>query len=222
MRKKVGVVLSGCGFLDGAEIHESVLTLLHLDRAGAEAVCMAPSKPQAHVVDHVTREEVAGGPGRNVLEEAARIARGRIRDIAEVEPGELDALVMPGGFGAAKNLSDFASQGADATVDPEVARLLRAMHEARKPIGVICIAPAVCAAAFKDSDVHPTLTIGEDAGTAAAIEAMGAEHRETPVTGICVDEVHRIVSTPAYMYDARIADVSQGIEKLVHALLSFA
>lgn len=221
MSKKVGVVLSGCGFLDGAEIHESVLTLLHLDRAGATAICAAPKKPQMHVVDHTTKQPVKGAE-RDVLQEAARIARGKIREVKDLDPGELDAVIFPGGFGAAKNLSTFATAGADAEVDPDVARLLRAMHEAKKPIGVLCIAPAMCAAAFKGTDVHPTMTIGQDKGTASAIEAMGSHHHDAPVTGICVDETNKIISTPAYMYDARVSEVSAGIEKLVQAVLSFA
>lgn len=219
MSKRVGVMLSGCGFLDGSEIHEAVLTLLHLDRAGAVAVCMAPRVAQADVVDHA-RGEPSAGESRDALTEAARIARGKIREVAEVDAGELDAVILPGGYGAAKNLSTFASAGADAAVDPDVQRLLRAMQAARKPIGVICIAPAVCAASFRGTEVHPTLTIGNDVGTAGALEAMGATHVETPVTGIAVDETNRIVSTPAYMYDARIADVSTGIEKLVESVLS--
>ena len=221
MVKKVGVILSGCGYLDGAEIHESVLTLLHLDRAGVEVVAMAPRQPQAGVVDHVTGDAVAG-EARDVLSEAARIVRGKIVDIASVDADQLDALVMPGGFGAAKNLSDFASRGAEADAHPDVVRLLRAMHEAGKPIGLCCIAPAVGAIAFRGTDAHPTLTIGDDEGTAGALEAMGSHHAAAPVTGIAVDEANRIVSTPAYMYDARIADVSTGIEKLVRAVLAMA
>ncbi len=221
MSKRVGVLLSGCGFLDGSEIHESVLTMLHLDRAGAEIVCMAPSIPQTEVVDHATKKPVKGGK-RNVLTEAARIARGKIRDLAEVDAEDLDALILPGGFGAAKNLCDFAKKGADAKPNAEVARLMRAMHEAGKPIGVCCIAPAACAAVFKGGDVHPTLTIGNDPDTAKALEAMGAHHLEAPVTGIAVDEENKIVSTPAFMYDARFADVSTGIEKLVNKVLAMA
>ncbi len=219
--KRVGVVLSGCGFLDGSELHEAVLTLLHLDRAGAKAVCLAPRGPLAGVVDHATQQPVPG-ERRDMLTEAARIARGKILDLAAIEPDQLDALILPGGYGAAKNLCTFAVDGADATVNADLARLMRAMHEARKPIGVICIAPAVCATVFRGSDVHPTLTVGDDAGTAEALTMMGAETVECPVTGVVVDEHHRIVSTPAYMYDARIADVSIGIEKLVAAVLSFA
>ncbi|MBI5850901.1 MAG: isoprenoid biosynthesis glyoxalase ElbB [Planctomycetes bacterium] len=221
MKKRVGVVLSGCGFLDGSEIHEATLTLLHLDRAGASSICMAPRRPLADVVDHETKRSVAG-ESRDVLREAARIARGAIKDLASVEPGTLDALILPGGYGAAKNLCTFARDGADAKVEPEIARLIRAMHEARKPIGVICIAPAVLAAVFRGTPVRPTVTVGDDTVTGRALAAMGAEVVVTPVTGIAIDERNRFVSTPAYMYDARIADVSIGIEKLVAAVLSLA
>lgn len=217
MTANVGVLLSGCGFLDGSEIHEAVLTLLALDRHGATAICMAPSGPQADVVDHARGEPVAGAT-RDVLAEAARIARGRIRDLAEVKGAQLDALVMPGGFGAAKNLCDFASKGAAATPHPEAARLLRELHAAGKPIGAICIAPALVASVFGRT-LAPVLTVGEEGAAAAAITAMGASHRASPVTGCIVDEKNRIVTTPAYMYDARIADVAAGIDELVAAVL---
>lgn len=212
-----GVLLSGCGFLDGSEIHEAVLTMLHLDRAGAEILCTAPRIAQHHVVNHLVAEPAAGE--RNVLEEAARIARGKILDLAEVRVEQIDALLMPGGFGAAKNLSNFATQGADAEVHPEVARLVREMVDAGKPVGAICISPAVVAAIFRGTDLHPELTIGEDPATAGAIEAMGGAHKNCAVTGFVVDSKHKIVTTPAYMCDARISEVSQGIEKLVQAVL---
>jgi enhancing lycopene biosynthesis protein 2 len=212
MKPKVGVLLSGCGFLDGSEIHESVFTLLCLDELGAEVVFMAPRGPQLHVVDHAVRAPVAGAT-RDVLVEAARIARGHIRDLAGVRAADLDALVMPGGFGAAKNLSDFAAKGGEAKVHPEVGRLLGEMHAAKKPIGAICIAPAVVAAAL-GRVAHPTLTIGEDAGTAKALEAMGAVHRPSPVDACVVDRAQRIVTTPAYMYEARPKDICAGIRKL--------
>lgn len=218
MTANVGVLLSGCGFLDGAEISESVLTLLALDRRSANAICIAPRGPQASVVDHLRGEPVAGAT-RDVLTEAARIARGRIRDLAEVQAKDLDALVMPGGYGAAKNLCDFASKGAACTPHPEAARLLREMHAAKKPIGAICISPALVAAVLGRS-AAPTLTVGEASGAAAAIEAMGAKHRASPVTECVVDEANRIVTTPAYMYDARVADVATGIDKLVAAVLA--
>lgn len=217
MRPKVGVLLSGCGFLDGSEIHESVLTLLHLDRAGADAICMAPRGPQLHVVDHATGH-VAEGQQRDMLVEAARIARGKVRDLATVRASDLDALVMPGGFGAAKNLCDFASAGARAAAHPQVERLLREVHAAKKPIGAICIAPALLASVLGRT-AHPTLTIGNDAGTAAALQAMGCKHQDCEVQGFVVDKEQRIVSTPAYMYNAGIAQVAAGIERLVHAVL---
>jgi enhancing lycopene biosynthesis protein 2 len=212
---KVGVVLSGCGFLDGSEIQEAVLTLLALDRAGASAVCLAPDVEQRSVVNHRS-----GNPAesvRNVLEESARIARGKVQDVARAKAGDFDALVLPGGYGAAKNLCDFAAAGAQARVEPGVLKLVREMHAARKPIGAWCIAPAVLAAALKES--HPQLTIGDDPGTAKALEAMGARHVVCPVTEMRVDEANRIVSTPAYMYDARIGEVASGIEKAVAELL---
>ncbi|HOT02150.1 MAG TPA: isoprenoid biosynthesis glyoxalase ElbB [Acidobacteriota bacterium] len=216
---KVGVVLSGCGVFDGSEIHEAVLTLLALDRRGAEVVCMAPASDQAHVVDHA-RGDVSAGERRNLLVESARIARGVIRDISGVRAVELDALVLPGGYGAAKNLSDFASKGADCAVHPEVARLILEMHAAGKPIGAICIAPAVLARVLGQKRIAARLTIGTDAGTAGAIVAMGGIHVTCPVRECVVDREHKIVSTPAYMLAQRIAEVADGIDGAVAALLA--
>lgn len=216
---RVGVILSGCGFQDGAEIHESVLTLLALDRAGAEAVCFAPDIDQAKVVDHLTGE--AMDETRGVLRESARIARGAIADVATADPATLDALILPGGFGAAMNLSTFAVDGPDAEVDEGVARLVRAMHAAKKPIGAICIAPAVIAKVLGKDDA-PTLTIGNDEGTASALEACGARHETCPVDAFVVDADARVVSTPAYMLGPGIKDVAAGIEQCVDAVLQLA
>jgi len=218
MTLRVGVILSGCGFQDGAEIHESVLTLLALDRAGAKVRCFAPNVPQARVVDHLTGKE--SKETRNVLVESARIARGKVEDVAKARAADLDALVLPGGFGAAFNLSDFARKGKDATVHPEVARIVREMHAAKKPIGAICIAPAVVAKVLGGS--HPTLTIGNDRGTAAAIEGCGARHEDCPVESFVVDEGQRIVSTPAYMLGPDIRHVAEGIERAVRAVVGMA
>jgi enhancing lycopene biosynthesis protein 2 len=217
---KVGVCLSGCGVYDGSEIHEAVITLLALDRAGVEIQCMAPDCDQMHVIDHTTGEPT--GEVRNVLKESARIARGDIVDVAEVSAGDLDALIFPGGFGAAKNLCDFATKGADSTAHPEVARLLKEMHAAKKPIGAICIAPAMVAAAFKGSGVTTSVTIGTDEGTAAGIEGMGARHLACPVEDFRVDEANRLVTTPAYMLAGRISEAATGIEKLVAEVLRMA
>jgi enhancing lycopene biosynthesis protein 2 len=215
--KRIGVCLSGCGFLDGAEIHESVLTLLAIDQAGAKAVCCAPDIPQASVVNHATNQPEGGT--RNVLTESARIARGDIRNLREVKAADLDALVFPGGFGAAKNLCTFAGDGADCTVHPEVDRLAGEMLAARKPIGAICIAPALLARIVGRKDLHPRMTIGTDKATAAAIQQMGAQHCDCPVREMITDERHRIVSTPAYMLGKGPAEVFEGIRKLVGEVL---
>ena len=214
---KVGVILSGCGVYDGSEIHEAVITLLALDRAGAEAVCMAPDVAQMHVVNHLTGE-VAAGESRNVLVEAARIARGNILDIKGVTVADFDALILPGGFGAAKNLSDFAVSGPDCSVNPDVARLLKATVEARKPLGAVCIAPAVLAKVL-GADLAPSLTIGTDAGTAEAVQKMGASHVDCPVRETVIDRENKIVTSPAYMLAGRISEAADGIEETVRVLL---
>lgn len=216
MSKKVGVLLSGCGVFDGTEIHEAVLTLLALDRQGAQIICMAPDIEQYHVINHITQEEM--DEKRNVLVESARIARGEIRNLMEIKSQDLDALILPGGFGAAKNLSDFAFKGPESKVDPEVLRLLQEMHNDGKPIGAICIAPATVTRAL--SEQSPEVTIGEDVGTASAIEAMGGSHQPSPVEKIHVDTRNRIVSTPAYMLGPGIKEVAVGIEKLVTHVIS--
>ena len=219
MAKKIGVVLSGCGVMDGSEIHEAVLTLLAIDRAGAEAVCMAPNLRQRHVVNHLTGEE-STGEVRNVLVESARIARGKVRDIASVKAGDIDALIFPGGFGAAKNLCDYALTGPDCSVNPEVARLATEVHTARKPIGTVCIAPVVVAKLFGGK--QPQITIGTDKNTAKDIEKMGAKHVTCPVKEFVVDKKQKLVSTPAYMLANSIKEAAEGIEKLVKAVIDLA
>ena len=212
---KAGVVLSGCGVYDGSEIHEATLTLFFLDRAGAEIICLAPNVSQVEVVDHVTGKST--DVKRSVLVESARIARGDIKDIRQVKAAYLDALIFPGGFGAAKNLCDFAIKGADCTVNPEVARLITEMHQAGKPMGFICIAPVIAARVL-----GATVTIGNDQNTAAAIEEMGGRHIIGAVGEIIVDEENKIVSTPAYMLGPTISKVALGIEKLVDRILHLA
>lgn len=216
MAKKVGVILSGCGVFDGAEIHESVITMLALDRAGAEMVFCAPDREQLHVVNHHTGE-VAENETRNVRVEAARIARGPVLDVAEVNAAELDALMLPGGFGAAKNLCDFAVAGADCEVDDGVAGLIREVHAQGKPIAAVCIAPAVLAKVLGTEG--PKLTIGNDAGTADAIEALGATHVKCPVEEFIVDEGRKLITSPAYMLAGNISEAAEGIEKTVAKLM---
>lgn len=216
--KKIGVVLSGCGVFDGSEIHEAVLTLLAIDRNCAEAVCIAPDMELSEV-DHLTGKET--GAKRNVLVESARIARGKIRDIKDVQAGELDAVIFPGGFGASKNLCDFARKGSGACAHPEVARLLTEMRRAKKPVGAICIAPALVAAVL-GKEYGPRLTIGNDAETAAEINKCGGVHEECPVAELVLDMENKIVSTPAYMLANRISEAADGIEKAVKAVIEMA
>lgn len=217
MKKRIAVVLSGCGVFDGAEIREAVLTLLYLDQQGAQAVCLAPDIPQLHVFDHL-KGDVASGESRNVLVESARIARGEIEDIAEADLDALDAAIFPGGFGAAKNLCTFAIDGPEASINPATDQFIKKMHAAGKPLGFACIAPAVAAKALGHE--RPELSIGIDADTAAALEKLGARHIELPVTEAHVDRTHKIVSTPAYMYEAPLAEIAQGIEKMVKEVLA--
>ncbi len=217
MKKRIGVVLSGCGVFDGAEIREAVLTLLYLDQQGAEAVCLAPNIPQMHVINHL-KGEVAEGETRNVLVESARIARGEIEDIAQADIDSLDAAIFPGGFGAAKNLCTFAVDGAEARIDPATETFIRKLHAAGKPLGFACIAPAVAAKALGSES--PELTIGNDAGTAQGLEKLGARHITTPVTAAHVDRQKKIVSTPAYMCEASLTEIGQGIEAMVKEVLA--
>lgn len=218
MAKRIGVILSGCGVYDGSEIHEAVITLLAIDRAGAEAVCMAPNIPQMHVINHLLGE-AAAGESRNVLVESARIARGKIKDLATVKTADIDALILPGGFGAAKNLCDFAVKGSDCTVNPDVARLVKAMHAAQKPIAAICIAPAVISRVFGQEKVDHQLTIGTDEGTAGALRKMGSEHIPCPVSDFVIDRKNKLITSPAYMLAGRISEAAEGIEKTVRALI---
>jgi enhancing lycopene biosynthesis protein 2 len=215
MKKKIGVVLSGCGVYDGSEIHEAVFTLLAIDRNGAEAVCTAPDK-EFPEMNHLTGLPTGGK--RNALVESARIARGKIRSLKEIKAADLDAVVFPGGFGAAKNLCNFAEKGAGAEIHPEVARLLREMAAAGKPICAICIAPALVAAAL-GKEYKPRLTIGNDAKTAGSINATGSRHLECPVSEFIVDRENRIVSTPAYMLAQRISEVADGVERAIKATI---
>lgn len=214
--KRIGVVLSGCGAQDGSEIHEATLTLYFLDKAGAKIEYFAPAKPLWHTVDHSTGK-VKEGEQRMILEEAARISRGNINKLSSIEIDSLDGLIFPGGFGAAKNLCNYAFKGKDCGVDKEVESTILAMHEAAKPQGFICIAPVIAARVL--GDYHPMLTIGNDPDTAKIIEEWGAKHIETNVEEIVYDPQHKIVSTAAYMLGPTISKIAVGIEKLVTQIM---
>ena len=214
MSKKIAVILSGCGVYDGAEIHESVITLLRLDQRGAQVECFAPDVAQLHVINHLTGEEMP--ESRNVLVESARIARGAVTDIGQANAADFDALIVPGGFGAAKNLSNFAVEGAGCSINPQVLALAEAFAEAGKPVGLICISPALAAKIYGPG---VTCTIGNDADTAAALDKMGATHVECTVEDIVEDQARKLVSTPAYMLGKNISEVASGINKLVDRVL---
>lgn len=215
MTQKIAIILSGCGVKDGSEIHESVLTLLAVVKNGGSPLFFAPGGNQTTVTNHLSND--ATGEKRNILVESARIARGQIRDIKELKGSTADALIFPGGFGAALNLCDFGQKGADCTVHPEVKRVIEEFNVAGKPIGFICIAPAIAARVLGPKKV--CLTIGTDAGTAKALEKMGALHQNKAVGDICVDEKNRVVSTPAYMLAQNIAEAESGISKLVQKII---
>jgi enhancing lycopene biosynthesis protein 2 len=217
---KVAVILSGCGVYDGSEIHEACLALLALDQAGATAVVCAPSGPQLHVVNHLTGKPAAGEV-RDILVEAARLGRGQITALADLDPASVGAVLLPGGFGAAKNLCTFATEQDACTVNPDVEGFLRRTHTAGRPIGAMCIAPVVLARVF-GPDLHPRLTIGNDPATAEMITRMGAEHVNCAVTDILCDEKNRMITTPAYMLAERISDVFDGAVKLVARLQAMA
>ena len=211
---KIGVLLSGCGVMDGSEIHEAVITLLALDKEGMEYICIAPNKEQTQVINHLTNQPV--NEKRNILIESARIARGNIKDIKNIKANELDALIMPGGFGAACNLSSFAKDGANTKVLPEVESFLKELHKLKKPIGAICIAPNLVAKIFGKDAVE--ITIGTDKNTSSALEQMGAKHINKNVDEIVIDTKNLIVTTPAYMLGKGPKEVEAGITKLVKAI----
>ena len=215
--KKVGLLLSGCGFNDGSEIHESVISMLALDRAEVETVIMAPNIDQMHVVNHYTGQEM--DEFRNVLVESSRIARGNIKDMAEVTGNDLDALIIPGGFGVAKNLSDYAMAGPDCSVNPDVYRLVSEIYLLKKPIGAICIAPVMMAKIFGEQDESAEMTIGSDELTSKDINTMGSKHIKCLVSEMIIDEDKKLVTTPAYMEAQSIKAAAEGIEKLVKQVL---
>ena len=216
----VAVILAGCGHVDGTEVREAVFALLALDQHGADFQCLAPNASQAEVVNHATGQ--VAGPGRNILEEASRIARvGQCLDLAGADPGRYDALILPGGAGVAKNLCGFAKDGPAAKVRPEVEAFVRAFFEAGKPVGAICIAPALVALVLHGMGRGGTLTLGDGAGTAAAMAKLGIEHRAVANSReIVIDEALKLVTTPAYMFGAaRLSDVWTGIDRCVAEVL---
>lgn len=212
----IAVILSGCGYLDGAEIHESVLALLALSQAGHTYQCFAPDVQQAKVVDHLTGKEKVGEK-RNVLREAARIARGKIKALSDLEAKAFDAVMIPGGFGVALNLSDFAAHQDKCRVDPDLKRVVLEFFHARKPIGATCITPAILAKIFEGVK-SVTLTLGSDPTWAEYLTKLGMKAELGNVRDLISDEKHRIYTTPCYMEPEDLAGLYDGIQKVVSKL----
>ncbi len=215
--KKFAIVLAGCGVFDGAEIHEATLTMLAIKKLGADFQAFAPDIDQYHVINHYTGKEMREKERRNVLVESARIARGKIKPLDEFEEKDFDALIFPGGFGAAKNLSDVAFKGADAEIDEEVVRAVNEMLASKKPIGALCISPAFIAKIIGDVKV----TIGQDEETAQMIEAVGGTHVTADHGDVVIDDEKLVFTTPCYMLDAEITDIWDGAYNIVEAMIKF-
>jgi enhancing lycopene biosynthesis protein 2 len=212
-KKMIAVVLAGCGHRDGSEIHEATLTLWAIHKHGAEFQCFAPDIPQHHVLNHLTGKEM--NEQRNVLVESARIARGKIKDIKQFKPSDFDALILPGGTGVAKNLCTYAFDGPNCRVNDDLARMVKAMHAAGKPIGALCIAPVILGRVLGAVE----LTVGQDQETAQDLAAMGARHTPTSQGEIVVDRANKIVTTPCYMLQSRVDQIGEGAENLVRTVL---
>lgn len=211
--KKFAVVLCGCGCYDGSEIHESVMTLLAIDRNECQYSIFAPDADQYHVINHYTKQ--ATNEKRNMLAEAARIARGDIQPLTALKAGDFDAVVFPGGFGAAKNLFTYALEGTNAVVIPEVERVVREFHAAHKPIGALCIAPVMIAKILGNI----TITVGVDEKTIADVESFGAKHVNTQQTEVIADKENKVFTTPCYMLPATIGDIADCADNLIKAIL---
>ncbi|XP_024918655.1 ES1 protein homolog, mitochondrial isoform X1 [Cynoglossus semilaevis] len=224
MAKRVAVILSGCGVYDGTEVHEASAVLVHLSRAGAKVQMFAPNADQMHVVNHC--EGKPTGEKRNILQESARIARGEVTDLAKMDMSAFDAAIIPGGFGVAKNLSDFAVKNKDCTVQPQVENLIKTFHKAKKPLGMCCISPVLAAKILPGCEV----TVGQDkdgdkwpyAQTAGVVKEMGCKHVNKDVDQAHVDVKNKLVTTCAFMANAPIHQVFDGIGVLVKEVLELA
>jgi len=212
-KKSIAVILSGSGNQDGTEIHEATLTLWAIHKNGADYQCYASDIPQHHVLNHITGEEM--DESRNVLIESARIARGNVKNLADFDPTEHDALVIPGGLGAAKNLSSFAFDGKDCEINTDVERAVQQMVQAHKPVGALCIAPVILAKIINDA----LITVGQSPKVVEAINSMGARHKPTMQGEVVVDPVRKLVTTPCYMLEARVDQIGDSADKLIQEVL---
>lgn len=221
---KIGVLLSGCGVYDGAEIHEATMTLLSIAEIGAQAVCISVDKNQHHVVNHLTGEEMP--QKRNMLVESARIARGNVSNIMDIDPVDIDALVIPGGFGSAKNFTNWAFDGPDGSILPEVKLLIVNLLNVGKPVAALCVSPVVMAKALEGSNIHAKMTIGSDEmespydikSFSSGLESLGATTEMKTVEEILIDKENKIVTAPCYMMDASILDIRRNVRSAIEAL----
>lgn len=221
---KIGVLLSGCGVYDGAEIQEAIFTLLAIEEMGAEPVCISIDKNQHHVVNHLNGEEM--NESRNMLVESARIARGNIKNINDIQPSDIDALVIPGGFGSAKNLTKWAFDGANGEILPEAKLLLVNLFNIGKPIVALCVSPVVVAKALEDAGINVNLTIGSNKeaspydieGFSQGIQSCGATTEMKTVKEILIDKENKIISAPCYMMEASMLEVRNNIKQAILAL----
>ena len=205
---KIGLVLSGSGVYDGSEIHEATLCYYFCDKLGVAVEFFAPDIIQTETVNHLDGSILP--ESRNCLVEAARIARGNIKAITVDHVNHCDGLIFVGGFGAAKNLSDFAKKGEQCSVQDNISAVIRSFHSQKKPQGFMCIAPVLAASVIP----NVTVTLGIDQPMADKIEAMGANSRQALESDVVYDHDHLIYSTPAYMIDTSISAIAIGIEKL--------
>jgi len=213
MSKKFAVILSGSGVFDGSEIHEATLTLYAIAKNGAQYDIFAPDIDQHHVINHITGEEMP--EKRNVLVESSRIARGKISPLKEFDADKYDAIVFPGGFGVAKNLSDFAFKGASCTINSDVENAILSMYKSKKPIGGLCISPVIIAKVLQGA----TVTIGDDEATSSEIDKMGSKNQKTSHGDVVVDKDFKVYTTPCYMLDATIVNIADGAINVIKAML---
>jgi len=225
---KFGILLSGCGVYDGAEIQETVLTMLAVKEIGAEYVCISVDAEQHHVINHLTGEEM--NETRNMLVESARVARGEVTNIREITPADIDGLIIPGGFGSAKNFTKWAFEGPDGAILPEVKLLLVNLVNIGKPVVALCVSPVVLAKALEDANLKTTMTIGSDleespydiTAFAAGLEHTGVIPSMKTINEIHVDEENKIITAPCYMMNADILQVRKNIQTAVEALKRLA
>lgn len=221
---KAGILLSGCGVYDGAEIQEALFSMLAVEEAGGEPIAISINGNQHHVVNHLTGEEM--NESRNMMVEAARIARGNVKDIDTISISEIDALIIPGGFGSAKNLTSWAFEGSAGTIHPSVKKLILDLLNANKPLVALCVSPVVVAKALEGSGIHSKLTIGSTAeaspyditGFSQGLESVGATTEMKTVREITIDRENKIITAPCYMMDASLLEVRNNIQQAIQAL----